>query len=130
MIIIFDSNSSNFGGMIFQNPKKISKYQFSFKSYSNLKYLRILQILGHSLITCMGKHKSNLQLKCLKDFNGFALPRYRYNGYLKPQAPPLTNVTKISVPPFNYERENFLFPLRLHFTALISVQPYIVKIKK
>ena len=27
--------------MIFQNPKKISKYHFSFRSYSNLKYLRI-----------------------------------------------------------------------------------------
>ena len=27
--------------MIFQNPKKFSKYHFSFKSYSSLKYLRI-----------------------------------------------------------------------------------------
>ena len=27
--------------MIFHNPKKDSKYHFSFKSYNNLKYLRI-----------------------------------------------------------------------------------------
>ena len=39
--IIFDNNSSNFWRMIFQNPKKFSKYHFSFKSYRNLKYLRI-----------------------------------------------------------------------------------------
>ena len=49
---------------------------------------------------------------------------------------PPTNVTKISVPPFKKD-ENFMFlspppppPLRLHFTALISVQPDIVKMKK
>ena len=41
VVIILDSNSSNFWRMIFQNPKKFSKYHFSFKSYSNLKYLRI-----------------------------------------------------------------------------------------
>ena len=41
VVIIFDSNSSNCGGMIFKNPKKFSEYHFSFKSYSNLKYLRI-----------------------------------------------------------------------------------------
>ena len=89
VVIIFDSNSSNLWRMIFQNPKKISKYHFSslyvyhfsvsivvtlevtqglrvrvplmayhfsFKSYSKLKYLGILLILGHSLIKCMGKH--------------------------------------------------------------------------
>ena len=27
--------------MIFQNPKKFSKFYFSFKSHGNLKYLRI-----------------------------------------------------------------------------------------
>ena len=41
VVIIFDSNSSNFWRTIFQNPKRISKYHFSFKSYGNLKYLRI-----------------------------------------------------------------------------------------
>ena len=41
VVIIFDSSSSNLRRMIFQNPKKCSKYNFSFKSYSNLKYLRI-----------------------------------------------------------------------------------------
>ena len=41
--------------MIFQNPKKFTKYHFSLKSYSNLKYLRISRILGHLLIKCMGK---------------------------------------------------------------------------
>ena len=39
VVIIFDSNSSSFWRMIFQNPKKVSKYYFSFKSHSNLKYL-------------------------------------------------------------------------------------------
>ena len=41
VVIIFYSNSSNPWRMIFQNPKKFSKYDFSFKSFSNLKYLRI-----------------------------------------------------------------------------------------
>ena len=41
VVIIFDSNSGNVWRMIFQNPKKFSKYHFSFKCYSNLKYLRI-----------------------------------------------------------------------------------------
>ena len=39
VVIIFDSNSGNLWRIIFQNPKKISKHHFSFKSYSNLKYL-------------------------------------------------------------------------------------------
>ena len=38
--------------MIFQNPKKFSKYHFSFKSYSNM---RCLWISGHLLTKCMGK---------------------------------------------------------------------------
>ena len=54
LVIIFDSNSSNLWRMIFQNPKKISKYHFSFKSFSNLKHLG-LWILGHSLIKCVGE---------------------------------------------------------------------------
>ena len=41
LVIIFDSNSNNLWRMIFQNPKKFSKYDFSFKSFNNLKYLRI-----------------------------------------------------------------------------------------
>ena len=41
VVIIFDSNLINCWRMIFQNPKKFSKYHFSFKSYSDLKYLRI-----------------------------------------------------------------------------------------
>ena len=48
-------------------------------------------------------------------------------------SPPLTNVSKISAPPFTKE-ENFMpypsSPLRLHFTALISVQPNLVKMKQ
>ena len=42
VVIILESNLSNFWRMIIQNPKTFSKYHFSFKSYSNLKYLRIL----------------------------------------------------------------------------------------
>ena len=34
VVIIFDSNSSNVWSMIFQNPKKFSKYHFSFKTYN------------------------------------------------------------------------------------------------
>ena len=41
VVIIFYNNSSNVRRMIFQNPKKFSKYNFLVKSYSNLKYLRI-----------------------------------------------------------------------------------------
>ena len=41
VVIVFDSNAINPRRMIFQKPKKNSKYHFLFKSCSNLKYLRI-----------------------------------------------------------------------------------------
>ena len=82
VVIIFDSNSSNLWRMIFQDPKKFSKYDSSLKSFSNLKYLLISRI---SDFQGWEKHKSNLQPNCVKDFNGFALPSCRYNGYLKIQ---------------------------------------------
>ena len=42
VVTVFESNSSNFWGMIFQKLKKFSEYHFPLKRYSNLKYLRIL----------------------------------------------------------------------------------------
>ena len=83
VVIIFDSNSSNFWRI-----RKISyHYHFLFKSYCNLKYLRIFTDFRPFTNKMYGKntHRIYVQSNCVKDFNGFALPCCRYNGFLKIQ---------------------------------------------
>ena len=74
---------------MFQNQIKFSKYHFSFKSYSNLKYLQIFmdfrpftnKMYWKTQVEFTVESTSNLEF----DFNGFALPCCRYNGFLKIQ---------------------------------------------
>ena len=82
MVIIFDSNPSNLWTLIFENPLKISKYHFLFKSNSNLEFLRSLRILGHSLIKCMGKTHNKFTVEVCKNFNGFASKNSVHNVYV------------------------------------------------
>ena len=82
--MILDSNSSNVWRMIFQKSEKISKYHFSFKSYSNLKYLRIFMDFRPFTNKMYGKNTHRIYNRTVSKILTDS-PCCRYNGYLKIQ---------------------------------------------